>query len=353
MEAQTTRRVLERVPDAALAWRPHEKSRTMGALAFHVATVPGRVAALAATPSPAQAPGVQDPPDPKSAAELAPGAGSEHRGREAIALGTGRRRADRNVAAHARQPGAARAAACRLPARDHAEPLVSPPRPADGLPPREGRSASVGVRSERGREPVRLIERQPEQPVDRRVDAGGRVRDVLEAAPERVVVARRRPVDPERRVDRAREILGPQLGPARDAGVRDRRARRVRRADDLPALDAAAREDRAVVREVVAAGLAVQVADRAAELARDDDERLVEEGLARRLPGCRPEVADEARERGVELADLRVEVRRRVLVVELLCMSQPPTDTITKRAPRPPARSCLATRQALPKVELP
>ena len=72
MEAQTTRRVLERVPDAALGWRPHEKSRTMGALAFHVATVPGRVAALAATPSPAQAPGVQDPPDPKSAAELLP-----------------------------------------------------------------------------------------------------------------------------------------------------------------------------------------------------------------------------------------------------------------------------------------
>jgi uncharacterized damage-inducible protein DinB len=72
MEAQVTRRVLERVPDAALDWRPHAKSRTMGQLALHVAQVPGRVAALAATPSPAQAPGFEDAPGPKSAAELVP-----------------------------------------------------------------------------------------------------------------------------------------------------------------------------------------------------------------------------------------------------------------------------------------
>ena len=30
MEAATTRRVLERVPDAHLAWTPHAKSRTLG-----------------------------------------------------------------------------------------------------------------------------------------------------------------------------------------------------------------------------------------------------------------------------------------------------------------------------------
>ena len=70
-ETETTRRVLERVPDHQLAWRPHEKARTLGELALHVATVPGGVAELVASPSPAQAPQFTDP-SPKSAAELIP-----------------------------------------------------------------------------------------------------------------------------------------------------------------------------------------------------------------------------------------------------------------------------------------
>jgi len=47
-EAQTTRRVLERVPQAHLSWKPHPKSMSLGQLALHVATVPGNVAELAA-----------------------------------------------------------------------------------------------------------------------------------------------------------------------------------------------------------------------------------------------------------------------------------------------------------------
>jgi uncharacterized damage-inducible protein DinB len=70
-EAQTTRRVLERVPDNQLAWRPHEKARTLGELALHVAIVPGGVAELFGGPSPAQAPQFTDP-SPKSASELIP-----------------------------------------------------------------------------------------------------------------------------------------------------------------------------------------------------------------------------------------------------------------------------------------
>jgi uncharacterized damage-inducible protein DinB len=70
-EAQTTRRVLERVPDNQLAWRPHPKARTLGELALHVAMVPGAVAQIAASPSPVQAPTFSDP-SPKSAAELIP-----------------------------------------------------------------------------------------------------------------------------------------------------------------------------------------------------------------------------------------------------------------------------------------
>ena len=39
-EMATTRRVLERVPDANLAWKPHEKSMTLGRLASHLAEMP-------------------------------------------------------------------------------------------------------------------------------------------------------------------------------------------------------------------------------------------------------------------------------------------------------------------------
>ncbi len=71
-EAQATRRLLERVPEGKLHWRPHEKSRTLGELAMHVATVPGGVAEFAAAPSPAQAPEFESGPSPKSASELVP-----------------------------------------------------------------------------------------------------------------------------------------------------------------------------------------------------------------------------------------------------------------------------------------
>src|SRR4029434_9480209 len=43
-EAQTTRRVLERVPQEHLGWKPHEKSMTLGQLARHVTLIPGGVA---------------------------------------------------------------------------------------------------------------------------------------------------------------------------------------------------------------------------------------------------------------------------------------------------------------------
>jgi uncharacterized damage-inducible protein DinB len=68
-EAQTTRRVLERVPDDQLTWRPHEKARTLGELALHVAIVPGAVAELVGTQSTVQAPQFSDP-QPERASEL-------------------------------------------------------------------------------------------------------------------------------------------------------------------------------------------------------------------------------------------------------------------------------------------
>jgi uncharacterized damage-inducible protein DinB len=70
-EAATTRRVLDRVPNEHLAWRPHEKARTLGELAHHVATVPGAVAELVTSQTTVQAPQFKDP-QLQNASELLP-----------------------------------------------------------------------------------------------------------------------------------------------------------------------------------------------------------------------------------------------------------------------------------------
>ena len=70
-EAETTRRVLERIPEAHLSWKPHPKSMSLGQLAMHVATVPGNVAELASidtVPSPPQF----GQPEAATTAELEP-----------------------------------------------------------------------------------------------------------------------------------------------------------------------------------------------------------------------------------------------------------------------------------------
>ena len=50
-EADATRRTLERVPADKLNWRPHKKSKTLGELARHVATIPGDMAQMFAKDS--------------------------------------------------------------------------------------------------------------------------------------------------------------------------------------------------------------------------------------------------------------------------------------------------------------
>lgn len=45
-EVESTRRVLDRVPEDRLTWKPHHKSMSLGQLAMHIALVPGGVATL-------------------------------------------------------------------------------------------------------------------------------------------------------------------------------------------------------------------------------------------------------------------------------------------------------------------
>jgi uncharacterized damage-inducible protein DinB len=55
-EASTTKRVLERIPEDKLTWKPHPKAFSLGQLALHIASVPGSVTA-AAVPDSMEAPG--------------------------------------------------------------------------------------------------------------------------------------------------------------------------------------------------------------------------------------------------------------------------------------------------------
>jgi uncharacterized damage-inducible protein DinB len=72
-EMATTRKLLERVPEARLAWKPHEKSGSMGWLAGHLATLPDwAVTTIKQTSFDITPNGVAHklPPPPKTSKEL-------------------------------------------------------------------------------------------------------------------------------------------------------------------------------------------------------------------------------------------------------------------------------------------
>lgn len=46
-EARSTHAILERVPTGKFDWKPHARSRTLGDLAWHLAALPARIAAMA------------------------------------------------------------------------------------------------------------------------------------------------------------------------------------------------------------------------------------------------------------------------------------------------------------------
>jgi uncharacterized damage-inducible protein DinB len=56
-EMPNTRRMLERVPEASLTWKPHEKSMTLGRLASHVADLPNRCVSIITTETLVRPPG--------------------------------------------------------------------------------------------------------------------------------------------------------------------------------------------------------------------------------------------------------------------------------------------------------
>ena len=69
-ENATTRRVLERVPEDRLSWKPHPKSMSLGELALHVAMSPGYIAANWALQDVVQVGGGGGTPTPSSTREI-------------------------------------------------------------------------------------------------------------------------------------------------------------------------------------------------------------------------------------------------------------------------------------------
>ena len=68
LESARTRRVLERVPTDKLTWAPHAKSMSIGKLAMHLATVPGRLTAWLLTDELIFAP--NPTPEPETTADI-------------------------------------------------------------------------------------------------------------------------------------------------------------------------------------------------------------------------------------------------------------------------------------------
>src|SRR6185437_613729 len=67
-EAQITRRVLERIPEDKLSWKPHAKSFSLGQLGLHIASLPGGLAAAIVNDS-REVPNFSRP-EPKSRREI-------------------------------------------------------------------------------------------------------------------------------------------------------------------------------------------------------------------------------------------------------------------------------------------
>ena len=69
IQAPLTRKFLERVPESKLTWKPHQKSMTLGQLAYHLAFVPSGIVRLVGT-NPAPAPEKFEFQQPASVAEI-------------------------------------------------------------------------------------------------------------------------------------------------------------------------------------------------------------------------------------------------------------------------------------------
>ncbi len=154
-ESATTRRVLDRVPADKLTWAPHPKSMTIGKLAHHIASVPAGISRIAQNDvheiDPA-AFAAQQPKDKKEILDTFEGSVKTAEQfieglTESTATATWRLKANgHEILAIPRS---------RARPQHHAQPLVSPPRPALRLPPPARGPRPLNLRPQRRRKPLR------------------------------------------------------------------------------------------------------------------------------------------------------------------------------------------------------
>ena len=155
-EMATTRRLLERVPDAHLAWQPHVKSMSLGRLATHIAEIPGWVA------------GILDKDGFEVGGSYTPrtaGSAGGGLGRVRCRRGAGRGRysrtehgaALRNLADHEGGQGDRRDAAHGSDPLAPAQPPHPPPGATLGVPPAAERPAALHLRADGRRTDVARI----------------------------------------------------------------------------------------------------------------------------------------------------------------------------------------------------
>jgi uncharacterized damage-inducible protein DinB len=153
-ELCATRKILDRVPADKLAWRPHEKSMSLGQLALHIATVPAGIVRITTPDSFDVLKSNFAPPLPKSTAEIHAALEQTARSVEDALTKDERRIRAGAVALDARRSRAPGDAPVQDLAVAHVEPLVSPSWPAHGLSATARYCGSCDLRSERRRIPV-------------------------------------------------------------------------------------------------------------------------------------------------------------------------------------------------------
>ena len=156
-EAAITRRVIERVPEDKLAWKPHEKSMSLARLATHTANVPGDIVDFVSPDELKIADSFEEPALGSVQELLDSGDRSVAKAKEYLAgLDDAAAKCDLD-AQHGRPAVDGKPAHCRH-SFAHVQPLVSPPRSAYRLPAVAERPGALGLRAERRREPVRVNE---------------------------------------------------------------------------------------------------------------------------------------------------------------------------------------------------
>ncbi len=154
-EAAPTRKALERVPDDKLTWRPHEKSMTLGQLAQHIATIPGGIAQMSLADT-FDMSNFSKPPELESAAALVPTWEKNVAKAKDILSELDDETMRKNWSLTKGGQTVIAVPRIGLFRTDSPEPPLPPSRTANGLPAAPEHSGSVDLRTECGRESVRL-----------------------------------------------------------------------------------------------------------------------------------------------------------------------------------------------------